>query len=674
MIFEIYNKKIAEIQDKIFSYNSVKLEPTEWISKNVYLSKEVTQYPGMYNYDLTPYVREVVENLSPSSDVEKTSVMKNNQSGFTMGVIIPFICYTIKESPANVMFLSGTDELMQKTVRTKLDPVILSSGIDTLIKSQDTRRRNSRTGNTDSEKQFAGGSIFLGSYKVNNLRMASAKIILADEFDVAPYSNKDEGNIRLLLENRTTSYPKTKKLCYLSTPTISGASNIEQVYLMGDQRHWNWNCPHCSKLIDILWSVDREDGTRGGIKFEIDEHGLHVEGSVYYECQHCKGKILEKEKNKLNKSGVWIPTAKPIRSKYRSYQVNSIYCFDSWDDLVSEFLLACPVNGPTDLELLKAFKTTKLAQPWEEIGISPRVNELLDNIRSYEIGQVPDVTCERDGNGKICLISMSCDLGGVMEINNEDVRIDWEIVAHSTTGVMYHINHGSIGTFKRGRKKTNREKENESERDMYTYAHGQKNSAWPILKNIIDDNLIGQSGDAYNVEITLIDTGFFTKLAYDFIKVVDDSFVIGIKGYNDEEYRRLTKDTPIISRSREFVGKLYLLQVNQLKDILSQNMKLKMGMDGYQPSGFMNFPQPSLGKYNMKSYFSHYEGEHRYEVKKGDMVVGYAWKKKNSGVENHFFDVAVYNIAAREIFIDLLRRSDSKNAKLDWESFATMMS
>lgn len=671
MLLDIFQRNILNIQENVFNYNTIKLEPTDWIPKNVFLTREVTQYPGFYSYELTPYIKEIVECLSPTSDVEMVAIMKNNQSGFTMGVIIPYILYLIKENPCNIMFLSGTDELMQKTVRAKLDPVLQSSGITQLIKSQDTRKRNTRSGNTDFEKQFAGGALFLGSYKVNNLRMASAKIVLADEFDVAPYSDKNEGNTRMLLENRTTSYPKSKKLCYLSTPTVKGSSNIEQAYLMGDQRHWNWICPHCNEFIDVQWSVKSEDEIIGGIKFEVDEEGLLIEGSTYYQCQHCRGKILEREKAKLNKTGVWIPTAKPKRKKYRSYQNPAIYCFDSWDDLATEFLSATPKNGTLDTALLKAFITTKLAQPWEEKGQTPKVNDLMNNTRSYNIGVVPDLTCEKDGNGKILLITLCCDLGGIMNEDIQDVRLDWEIVGHSSTGVTYNINHGSIGTFKRSRKKTKEESENDTERDKWTYDHGMKFNVWDELRKIIYQTLESQSGEGYKIDITVIDTSYFTKLANMFIDMEKNPFIVGIKGDGIEEYRKESKDTPIISRGRERAG-FYILQVNQLKDMLASNMKLKMGMDGFMPPGYMNYPMPEQGKYTMRSYFGHFEAEHRVEEKKGDSVVGFVWKKKNSSVENHFWDVAVYTIAAREIYIDTLRKMDSKHSKLTWEEFVLM--
>ena len=75
----------------------------------------------------------------------------------------------------------------------------------------------------------------------------------------------------------------------------------------------------------------------------------------------------------------------------------------------------------------------------------------------------------------------------------------------------------------------------------------------------------------------------------------------------------------------------------------------------------------------MRSYFSHYEGEKRVEVIKNEQVVGFNWEKKNSQSQNHFWDVRIYNLAAREIYLDLLRRSDPKMKNLTWSEFCYLV-
>lgn len=677
MIVDLIKRAYFDIHDRIYNYKVIKEKPSDWVEKNVYLTGDLSRYQGFLKYELTPYSREIIDNLSPESPVEMMAVMKCAQSGISKSVIYSGICYIISETPAPILFTAADVELAKLSVRTSLDPMLELSGVSKLIRPNVIKKKNQRTGDTDFSKEFAGGSLIaLGVNNPNKWRQYSVKYIFADDWEAAPRSDKKEGSVRSLMENRATSYGTTKKLFYISTPAIKQTSNIEEVYDLGDKRKWHWECPHCKTYIPMEWQIKNEDGSFSGIKWKLDEKGELIVNSVHYECQNCKGTILETQKPILNSGGKWIPTVQPKRENFRSYQLNALVIppgFTSWVDLVYQWLDACPSNDVIDEDKLKAFVNTRLGQTWEEKGTAPKVTELMQNTRSYEVGIVPDQTIEKDGNGKVILITLACDLGGVMETNNEDVRLDWEIIAHTSTGVTYSINHGSIGTFKRSRKKTRSERENESERTLWTYSHGMPNSVWPKLKEIIYDNLQSQSGDVYNIDVTVIDTGHFTRLAYDFIDSENNPLIVGIKGYAEDEYRRLTKDTPVIMRSRER-QKLYILQVNQLKDTLASNMKLKVGMDGYQPSGFMNFPQPENGKYTMRNYFEHYEGETRQEIKKGDTVIGFQWKKKNSSVENHFFDIACYNLAAREIYIEQVRRNSKKYSKLTYEDYVMLMS
>ena len=110
-----------------------------------------------------------------------------------------------------------------------------------------------------------------------------------------------------------------------------------------------------------------------------------------------------------------------------------------------------------------------------------------------------------------------------------------------------------------------------------------------------------------------------------------------------------------------------------MKDDLANMMKLRAGEDGSQPGGFMNFPQPNAGKYNMRGFFSHYESERRTEELKNGEVIGYKWEKKNSMVQNHFWDVRIYGICAPLVFLDLFKQSDPKYKMITWEEFVMML-
>jgi len=667
-----------DIHDHIYDFKVIKQSPSDWTEENVYLTSDISRYQGYFKYDVSPYSREVMDCLDPSSPVEQVAVMKCAQSGLTQGVIIPGICYIIAENPAPILFMAGDKELVKNSIRTRLDPLIQNSGIAHLIRPNVTRKRNQRTGDTDYSKEFAGGQLIAeGTKNADKMRQFSVKYIFADDWEAAPTNDKDEGSIRKLVEARATSYGNMAKKFYISTPAIEQTSNIEPVFKQGDQRKWHWECPHCKTDIPIEWRVEKEDGSYAGIKFKTNEKGVLDEKSVHYECQECGGEILEKNKYSLNLKGKWIPTAKPLRPQYRSYYINALIIppgFTSWVDLVYEWLEANPKDGVVDTGKLQTFLNVRLGKTYRKTGETPKVNQLMKNTCGYAPGIIPSETSIEQGNGDILLLTLACDLNGIMENNNHDVRLDWELVAHSQSGATYSVDHGSVGTFKRERDKTSKERKTDGDRVRWTYAHGMRNSVWPIFKELMNKSWETEDGRSMQPQITIVDTGYFTRLAMSFVSQckAEGSLIYAIKGIVETDYRRVQKDTSPIRQSKENKN-LFLLEVNQLKDELSDYMKLQPGADGYQPEGFMNFPQPQNGKYLMKSFFHQFESERRVEDIKEGQVVGFKWEKKNSTVQNHFFDVRVYNIAARYIFLYLLAKEE-KVRVIVWGEFADAVS
>jgi len=406
---------------------------------------------------------------------------------------------------------------------------------------------------------------------------------------------------------------------------------------------------------------------------------------------HCGELTHEVDKHERNLNGIWQPTvAEPIEEYHESYSTNAIIQpigFTGWEALVKQWLKANPESRRPNVVLLKGFINLRLGLPFEEQGDSPKANALMANIGEYHHGIIPDKTCEADGNGKIILVTVCCDLGGLMEKDNEDVRLDYEIVAHAQTGATYSIDQGSIGTFKRAFEKKKTDPENPN-RKKWTYTHGsvwmnpetglaENNCVWPEYEQIIKARYLSDAGEDLEREISLatVDTGFFEKSATQFIINMQDQGyrVYGVKGRTDLKYRPIQRDTKPVRRSAEQPKKLYNLEVNQLKDDLSENMALQKGQDGAQPSGFMNFPQQNDGKYSYNGYFSQFEQEQKIIVKEGETILGYAWKKKHSNSVNHFWDVRVYVLAAVEIYLDLVRQSDPKYKNLTWEEFVIMV-
>lgn len=676
---QIWLKQLKKVNKKLYAYKTVKAIPSKWVEDTIILDNEVSRFSGRFSYDLSPYAREIIDNLHPSSPYKIIATMKGAQSGITQGVVVPGMAWIIAEHPDNFLFTASDKEIAKLTIDTRFDNVMASSGLKHLIRANTIRNKGQRSGDTSFSKEFAGGSAIIeGTNNAGKFRFFSVKTVFMDDFDNAPRADKKEGSIRKLVEGRQTSYGNLAKTFYISTPTITQTSNIYEMYLQGDQRKWHWPCPECEEFVPSDWRIKNEDGSYSGIVYELNEFNELIEESVFFKCPECGHNISNNEKHGLNSKGKWIATAKPKDKYYRSYYMNSLIIppgFISWVELVKEWLEACPPKGRVKVDLLKVFNNVRLGLPFEEKGEAPKIMQLMENTREYLAGVVPDVTSESDGNGEIVLITLAADLGGIMNHETEDVRIDWEIVAHSANGASYSVNHGHCGTFKRGRTKSKKEQEEDYKRTRFTYMHGMKHSVWPLLKEVIEAEIPSESGQMFNIKLSLVDTGHFTKSVYKFVADTHsrDNWVFGIKGVPEQNFRRNTRDIAAVKKSPN-IPSLYLLDVEQLKDELAANMKLRPSDDGTQENGFMNFPIPTKDKYRLKTFFKHYESEVRKEKRENGEIVGFKWEKKNSSVENHFFDVRVYNNAAKYVFIDLIKRTEPTKLKdLNWGTFVELI-
>jgi len=682
VVYEAWRAKLQEATADIFKYSMVKPLPSEWAEKTLIVPDNVSRFSGPFSYDLTPQWREPINHLHETSPVRYISILKSAQNGCTQSVVVPAILYTMAVDPANMAFTAGNLLLAKKTIEERIDTMLRSSKLDHLIRPHAVKKGNQRTGDTAQSKEFPGGTLTVGATgSADFFRYWSAKLGLIDDFDTAPVNLGGEGSVRSLIEGRQNSFGDSAKTVFISTPTDTATSQIWAQFQLGTMKKWNWPCWKCSAYMPMDWKIVLDDNSLAGMIYRLDGKGRLINESVCFRCPHCGEVTQEKDKYELNQNGMWIATTDdPIEEFHESYSTNAITQppgFTGWVKLVQEWLAANPPGQRAVISKLIPFNNVRLGLPFEDHGEAPKATALMQNVGTYQHGIIPDITCENDGNGKILLLTFSCDLGGVMDGENQDVRVDYEIVAHAQTGVTYSIDEGSIGTFKRTFERKADKKYDSPDRKKFTYTHGADNSVWPILEQIITKLYTLESDSReIGIDISVVDTGFFEKYATQFVVQMQDKGYkcYGVKGRTDLKYRPLQRDSAPVRRSVEKPKQLYNVEVNQMKDDLSDMMSLQRGEGGAQPYGFMNFPQQNDGKYSYKDYFSHYEGEARKEVKdKNGQVVGYRWDKKHSTVVNHFWDVRIYNLVAVHIYLDLLRRSNAQYKNLTWEEFVLLV-
>lgn len=659
-----YTHVIEQIIDAAH-YEISTIHPSEWVEQNVIMG---SPFPGPYKYSLTPYWREVIDRFSQDDPMNWIAIKKGAQIGASSGVLIPIQLWMIKNDPSNAYFLVGSPDLIEKATE-KLDIGINNAGLREFIKPQVLRKKNNKTGDTNYKKEFAGGYIHIGS--ANNhkdIRDVSLKYGIFDDYEAFKGKSKESGSTRKLLDQRFAAYHGRHKISYVSTPELLKNSNIEEAYLMGDQRKYFIPCPCCGDFITIEWAKENGD-VKGGVTWKVDDKNKLISGSVGYTCQECGGFFTDKNKQELLNMGEWRPTATPSKVGFYSYHISSLYAphgMYDWEHYVNDWIDAHPLNEPRKEHLYKTFVNVVLGECYEDQTDALTSKTIQANIRTYPIGTVPELLSIKDGNGKIAILTLSCDLNG----KEDDARLDWEVCAWSQNGTSYSIDQGCIGTF------VPRENmiKHKQDREPWTYRATGERSVWRELENLLNKTWDFDNGRKMGIAITGVDCSFtYNGLAYEGVdSLPKGKIVVKLKGKDVNIYSKIGKDTPTFHPAKERPG-MYLTEVNYLKDLLAARMKLTWdeGNDISQPAGFMNFPQVADGKYSFRNYFEHFEAEHRIEKMDTEgNYVGMRWEKKTSVSQNHFFDVHIYNMVLKDILVSMICKANKITPVMDWPTFA----
>ena len=627
------------------------LKPSEWVEKNVVMGEP---FPGAFRYSKTPYTREWIDNQAEDHPMRWQAIKKGAQIGASAGFIIPTLLWTIAESPCNTYFTVGSPDLVDKAAE-KLDLGIDRANLRSRIMPQVKRNRNQRSGDTNAKKDFPGGYINIGSAdNYRNWRDVSLKRGMIDDYEAVKSASKQAGSTRKMIEQRFAAYALTHKINYVSTPELlvvgiaeTGEpiiSNIEEVYLLGDQRKYRVPCEVCHEPIELLWT--QENGS--GIFFERDNHGKLIESSVGYVCQLCGGFFKDNHKYQMLNDGKWHPTAEPDRMGFYSYQISSLYApagMYDWKHYCHDFVEANPVGQPRKEKLYKPFINLCLGECYVPPAHEADAKSIQRNAGRYFVGTIPEKLSIEDGNGTIVLITCGADLNGRMAGHNgateDDVRLDYEIVAHSESGATYSIMHGSIGTFI-PREGT----ENKRDRIPWTAEYGKENCVWDEFERLIATEFENDNGGINKIFLSGIDTGHYSTHVYAYLERTQQN-VIGLRGQKEDKYLRRDANAKLFQQGVKRKDE-WFLQVGYFKDDIAEYMRLNWNkhMDKPQPPNFMNYPMPENGLYGLENFFEHYEAERRVTVEADQTS---RWEKKNSAVQNHMWDCRVYNMALRDI-------------------------
>lgn len=457
---------------------------SQWAEESFILPQESASEYGKIRIERTPFIKEVLDALSPMSPVGEVVVVKPTQlAGTTIAII--FIFCVIDLYPAPGIFITVKEDLAKKFSRKRISPSIkLMPSIKSKVIETDTKVK----GSSLLMKEFPGGSWILGgSNASSSYRSETAKYMILDDYSAFPPDVEGEGDSGSLADRRTGSWSNSK-IYKNSTPLTVGTCLITIAYELTSQGLFCVPCPHCGEYQYLEWGdTDSEHGIKWTRKKDVkesdDESYEKLEEDdivdIWYQCKACHERIDEHQKPWMFTRGKYIHKY-PNRKK-KGFKWNALYSplgwKNNWTKIAEDFIEATYELKQGKPSKMKTWQNTLMAEAWEEKGKRPEWASLYERREDYPDNEPPD--------------------GAWLLTAGVDVQENRLIVLVKGWG---------IGE--------------ENWKIFHTEIHGDpiQSDVWNKLDIILNASYISASGHELKVMSVCVDSGYLTNIVYNYCR------------------------------------------------------------------------------------------------------------------------------------------------------------
>jgi phage terminase large subunit GpA-like protein len=340
-------------------------------------------FQGLFRLSITPFLREVLEALDDPL-VREVDAQKSAQIGWTDGVLVNWLGYTVAEDPAPTIVLFPADKKGKEFNAEKWDPAVEASPV--LAAKLITKSRAKE--NRQDYKDFPGGFIkFVGSNSPSNVKSTTAKNLAVEEPDDCNLNIKGQGDSITMLEERGKRY-RDMKLLVGGTPSIAGASAIESRMKLSDQRRWYVPCHECGEENPLTWEqVKWEKAVGRGHPV----YGDDLPETARYACPSCGVLWTNPEKVANVQRGRWKPTGE-FRGVAGFYfnELMSVFPGSELKEVTTKYLQARhEMETKGDITKMIVFWNQSLGLAWEFKGKTAGAEELVQRVEDYPEWFVP---------------------------------------------------------------------------------------------------------------------------------------------------------------------------------------------------------------------------------------------------------------------------------------------
>lgn len=572
------------------------LTVAEWADKYRRLPATAAE-AGPWRTSRTPYLREPMEAFSDPK-INHIVMVAASQVGKSE-LELNIIGYIIDQDPGSILFVQPTIDDAKKFSRLRIAPMINDSK---RLKAKVADIKAKDSGNTMLQKSFPGGMLTItGSNSASALASTPARYILGDERDRWAVSAGTEGDPWALAEARQATF-YNRKAVEVSTPTIKGASNIENSYYKGTQERWCHQCPECEEYGEIIFDRIHFDHSCTKVR---GKKTYKINGPITWCCPHCS--CISTEETMRRQPAKWIPdNPDAYADGVRSFWLNAFSSpWTPWEKIVLKFLQA-----KDDAQQLKVVYNTLLGELWEDRGDLADEDTMLARREDY--GTNADGSPVELPEGVLVL---TCG------VDTQDNRLEYEVVGHGHYGETWGIKKG--------------------------YIMGRPDSAetWQQLDDVIDHVYrFKDSARGLRISITCVDSGgHYTQEVYEQCRARKNKRVFAIKGKGGDGIPLVTPPSKVpIRDNKKITCWLYTLGVDAGKASIMAALKVQ------EPGAkYCHFPRGE--SYGYDAYYFNGLLSEKLELTQTKRGNKWAWVKIPGHNRNEALDCRNYALAGFKI-------------------------
>ncbi len=344
---------------------------SEWAEKYRVLDSKTSAMPGQWRNDKTPYLKDVMDELT-HYETEEIVFCKCTQVGGSE-CLLNMLGYVIQQDPAPAMVVYPTDKLAESISDNRVKPMLQTS--------RSLKKLYRETESQKLEMQFDGMYLTLaGSNSPSSLASKAIKYLFLDEVDKYPGASKKEADPISLARERTKTFAN-RKIYMTSTPTLKSGHIWKALESADIERHYFVPCPHCGEMIELKFKQ---------IKWPEEAEGMTLSDradQAVYICQECGCIINDADKDRMLRYGEWKTVRENTSARKRvGYWINTLYSpFVRFSEIALEFM-----NSKDDPEKLQNFVNSWLAEPWEDTALKTTADTVMARQTDAQPYTVPE--------------------------------------------------------------------------------------------------------------------------------------------------------------------------------------------------------------------------------------------------------------------------------------------